>query len=149
MSRGRPKRQSQTSQSSAGHPSVSLVGFPHRAASASWHFLTPGPVAAPGRVRRLEGPGRLHGPAALPTSLGRAALLINAHSLLLQQQAYGSRSSPPSECLTHTMDSRATGFCSSGSSSGNEGNYHIPVPLLAAINLSQKNGPWRQLLQAA
>ena len=80
---------------------------------------------------------------------GQSARLINDRSLLLQQQAQSSHSSPPSECLNHAMDSRATGFCSSGSSSGNEGNYRIPAPLLAAVNLPQKNGPCRQLLRAA
>lgn len=86
---------------------------------------------------------------ALPTSPARAAPLVDAHSLLLQQQAHSSHSSCPSKCLNHTMDSPATGFCSSGSLPGNEGSFPIPTPLLSAINLPQKNGPCRQLLQAA
>lgn len=83
---------------------------------------------------------------ALPTSPARAAPLVDAHSLLLQQQAHSSHSSHPRKCLNHTMDSPATGFCSSGSLPGNEGNFPIPMPLLLAINLPQKNGPWKQLL---
>lgn len=83
---------------------------------------------------------------ALPGSPARAAPLVDAHSLLLQQQAHSSHSSRPRKCLNHTMDSPATGFCSSGSSPGNEGSFPIPTPLLLAINLPQKNGPWRQLL---
>lgn len=86
---------------------------------------------------------------ALPTSPARAAPSGDAHSLLLQQQAHSFHSSFPSKCLNHTMDSPATGFCSSGSSPGNESSFLIPMPLLSAINLPQKNGPWRQQLWAA
>lgn len=149
MSRGRAEGQSQTHRSSAGHLQSVPRDFLTAQLQRSGISSSQGPWQPQGRREGWRAPGHPHGPAALPTSQDRAALSVNAHSLSLQQQAHASHSSPPNECLNHTMDSQATGFCSSGSSSGNEGNYHIPVPLLTAINLSQKNGPWRQLLRAA